>query len=92
MTFGLGPASNIAQQFAEAIVAMWRKLMQEAEVPYLWIALQSLPHGWHHVVVCIQLQHSCSQCSSTLMTPSSSFWEQNKWHGASGYGTVSAVV
>ena len=39
MTFGLRPASNIAQRFAEAIVAMWRDQMQEAELPYLQQAM-----------------------------------------------------
>ena len=40
MTFGLRPASNIARRFAEAIVAIWRRLLQEAELPYLKQAME----------------------------------------------------
>ena len=40
MTVGLRPASNIAQRFAEAVVAIWRGQMQEAAIPYLQQAME----------------------------------------------------
>ena len=40
MTFGLRPASNIAQRLAEAIVAIWRDQMQEAEISYRQQAME----------------------------------------------------
>ena len=55
MTFGLRPASNIAQRFADAILEIWRKRMDIIEAPHinelrrtvpafdLWCASQSKP-------------------------------------------------
>jgi site-specific DNA-cytosine methylase len=34
MTFGLRPASNIAQRFADAILSIWKKRMQALEEPF----------------------------------------------------------
>ena len=43
MAFGLRPASNIAQRFADVIVSLWRRRMHVAEVGYAKVAMQRRP-------------------------------------------------
>ena len=43
MTFGLRPASNIAQRFADAIVSIWRRRMLEAEITHTEALMETDP-------------------------------------------------
>ena len=43
MTFGLRPASNIAQRFADAILDIWRRNMQETDTQHLKRHMQQSP-------------------------------------------------
>lgn len=43
MTFGLRPASNIAQRFADAILAIWKKRFAEREAPFVAQLLDKFP-------------------------------------------------
>ena len=50
MTFGIRPASNIAQRFADAILAIWKRRMQTLEEPFTIALMKANPifASWVH--------------------------------------------
>ena len=77
MTFGLRPASNIAQRFADAIVSIWRRRMLAAELVHteaLMRPMQTLLDGFTHEMGLAQLQLLSSQYSFTQTILSSWLW------------------
>jgi hypothetical protein len=68
MTFGISPASNIAQRFAEAILFIFRKRFAEADAPFLEEDMRRCPalRAWYKArldlgdpLMQAQLMHTC---------------------------------